>query len=207
MGNKCRIFNKSVVVYIDGLPYLVQLPISEYSWSAYQEWDPIIYFLDGNNGIFHWKGVASWCQGRDPLKTQLHICRGSTLYGVGRENVLADVRRKDIGFRPVLTPLNPKTLDPDINAWSGIKDGDRLFLGTLYMDGFAISARESLCKQWTPTEYRVNAKLEIGDSHPEPEKQICFIKFKGKLWADRNLLVMISWNDLCTQKFFNCPSE
>lgn len=66
-------------------------------------------------------------------------------------------------------------------------------------------ARESLYGHWTITNYREHAKLKIADSHPTPEKQICFIKFKGMLWADRNLLNMISWNDLYAQGFCDMP--
>lgn len=199
--------NISGLTYIDGRPYQVRLPISGHCGPSCRgkSWEALVRLLDGNDAIFHWKGIESWCQELTESKTQSFVCCGGTLYGMDWRPVQADTRREDIGFRPVLVPLDPETLEPDPDAWPGIKDGEKLFLGTLYMDGFSVPARESLCGHWTITNYREHAKLKIADSHPTPEKQICFIKFKGMLWADRNLLNMISWNDLYAQGFCDMP--
>lgn len=195
------------LTYIDGRPYLVRLPISGHCRPSCRgkSWEGLVQLLDGNDAICHWKGIESWCQELAETKTQSFICCGGMLYGMARNRVQADTRREDIGFRPVLVPLNPETLEQDPDAWPGIKDGEKIFLGTLYMDGLSVPARESLYGHWAITNYQKHAKLEIADSHPTPEKQICFIKFRGMLWADRNLLNMISWNDLCAQGFCEQP--
>lgn len=195
------------LTYIDGRPYLVRLPISGHCrpgcWG--KSWEALVRLLDGNDSLFHWKGIESWCQELAETKTRSFICCGGMLYGMAWSRVQADTRREDIGFRPVLVPLDPETLEPDPDAWSGIKDGEKIFLGTLYMDGLSVPARETLYGHWTITNYREHAKLKIADSHPTPEKQICFIKFKGMLWADRNLLNMVSWSDLYAQGFCDMP--
>lgn len=182
------------LTYIDGKPYRVHLPKGG-NRLAGLDWDRIIIFLDGSDERFHWKGIASWCIEPD-------VCRGETLYGCGGAHQ-PGVKSETIGFRPVLTPLDPETMAPDRNAWSGIEDGEIITFGSLYMGGKAVSVRKEFTNEPVLTAYVPGTRLTVGDSVPDPQKQIGFIKFKGEFWANQNLLNCISWRDLQRQGFCN----
>ena len=182
------------LTYIDGQPYQVHLPKGGNRLSGL-DWDRMIMFLNGSDERFHWKGIFSWCMEPD-------VCRGETLYGCGWAH-RPDTQAENIGFRPVLTPLDTETMEPDPNAWPGIEDGEVITFGSLYMGGKAVSVRNESTNEPLLTAYVPGTSLTIGDSVPDPQKQIPFIKFKGELWATQNLLNFISWRDLQRQGFCN----
>ena len=201
---------KPGLTYIDGKPYLVRLPIPS-------EWDYLMGQVNADNNILHyahlvdtdsrWETLLSWTQmeGKHMQPRNLQLCCGGSLHGHDCKDLAKSVRAYHVGFRPVLIPLNPESLEPDDSVcWPGIGEGERLTMGTLYMNGRPVTMCNEQCSNGSITPYISEAKLEIGDSCSDPACQITFIKCCGKLWADRNLLSFISWDDLNAQGFCEC---
>lgn len=196
--------NKIVPTYIDGKPYAVRL-LTGGSYDTppdvTPEWDEIVNFLMERDEIFHYRGLSSWTQDQIPNRFNgtLFIHRGGQVYPYGYFS--NSIRNDSAGYRPVLEPLNPDTLEPNPSALADMEDGTFVKLGTLYMGKAPVRVpnRPYEFGDNDMQEYVPGEKLYIGDTDKNPENQIQFIKHKGILVADRNLLRKITWGDLHRQ--------
>ena len=181
-----------MICSIDGREYQVLLPKNVRAWDA--------MFMDygGRGDLLHWKDSFSWCLERAGSGT--YACCGSDPFGLGRRFKPDDFRGSQVGFRPVLAPV-----DGGGDPWPELADGAQLTFGTLYMGGKPVTVNGAPGTPVVPASYFPGTRLELGDSYPDPTAQITFVKRNGRLWADRNLLVDISWKDLSAQGF--CTEE
>jgi len=101
-----------------------------------------------------------------------------------------------MGYRPVLEPVDPETMEPDEEVWADIPDGTVIRLGSLYMDNMPLSIPQFPTDLGDIPDYIPGAALRIGETDPHPDKQLRFIKSGHIFIADRNLLKKVSWEDL-----------
>lgn len=189
------------ICWINGQPYLVSLPRGGkgYEHIPNNPWDRLIDFFGENcDDLFHWWEMYSWCQ--EAVTTKICSLRG---YGSARgwANGHATNKRVYIGFRPVLTPLDPDTLKPNPSLLEDIPDGSKFALASLYMNGKVIAEPQNPTDEGDIAEYIPRAKIILGDRDDSPENWLHVIKYRDLLWVDRNILNMISWKDLKAQGF------
>lgn len=220
----------SGITYIDGRPWIVTLPDggSNREQSEQSEFARMVN-LAGKD-IFHCQ-MASWCSNRANEIRWDENGEGVFWHESGyvrqfdgtKDNW--DIKRAghrgySTGFRPILIPADPETLQPDLTYLTGIKDGTVLHLGTLYMGGDAlpnptdpIGSGQPKYGMTGPPEgnvprHRFGAVLELKDTHPDPDMQIRFIKAGDRLISDRVILGCVSMDDLQSHLTLQkCPSS
>lgn len=190
------------VTWIDGLPYLVRMPNGGRLKGDPSEWDSIIDAIGEDDSLFHWKGVFSWCQEirtfADTLKKAVVRGGDSARCWFKHPVILED---KGVGFRPVLVPLSKDTLEPDDSAWSSLHDGERIQIGTLYLDDIPQQNPQDPVLDGDIPEYLSGSAIKLGDSDNDTNKQLHFIKAGNILIADRNILTNMTWDTLYAQGF------
>lgn len=187
------------ICYINGQPYMVSVPTGGKSEDdKNNQWDELINFLGADcNHIFHWERMCSWCQEKVSMPYQGCVIRGGDSARYWYSTISS--RYMNVGLRPVLVPLDPDTLNPDPSLLADIPDGRVFALASLYMGKKVIKSSVSL-----PGEipnYILGEEIILGDRDANPENWIYVIKYKDLLWTDRNILKMISWDDLKQQGF------
>lgn len=186
------------IAWIDGRPWRVCLPTGGKNshWKG-DDWDRRLRILGEDNDLLHWKTIQTWCRNLGP---QLALVD----YRVIRGNVSPrywyclhqGIKNEGVGFRPDLVPLNPQTMELDQTIISGYADGTKLVFGSLYMDSKALQIPLIPTSDGDVPDYQECAELHIGDSDPDLQKQICWIKCGDRLFSDRVLIKRISWFDL-----------
>ena len=187
--------NRYEPVYIDGKPFAVRLltggdPVAHDSDN--NEFDFLLECLGEDKSAIRSENMFSWCQ--EPVNdTQCRLVCGSDpanfrCYGIAAKEYDC------VGYRPVLVPLDPETLQP--SPCSHLGEGNSLVIGTLYMNGEAQTVPRNPTPDGDIPDFVSDSDLCIGDSNCDPDKQITWIKSGDILVADRNLLKNISWDDL-----------
>lgn len=185
------------ICWINGQPYSVGLPTGGMDKDDRDnQWDKMIDFLgEDSDSRFHWRMNFSWCEntvypGRSYRASRgLHSARYWYYY-------LTSHRFMRIGFRPVLMPLNAGTLEPDPSLLEDIPDGERIALASLYVDGNPV-----LLSNGNGAIYKNEGKIILGDRSENPKNWLYVIKHEGLLWADQNVLINISWDELRRQGY------
>lgn len=209
-------------VMIDGKSYLLSLPTGGNRSRSRQpnDWDTAVSLFANGKGIgntLHCRSMVSWCRDILPGLPPFHPIRGGDHYWSATSPLY---RRFNLGYRPILRPLNPETMEPDPSLLANVPDGTVLSMGTLFMnetpldvprhpgitkeDGHAanekgrwMSHKKFVALLWQNVDvpdYIAGAQLRLGDS--VSSKQIPWVKCGDFLIADRNLLKNISWTDL-----------
>lgn len=190
------------VTWIDGLPYLVRMPNGGRLKGDPSEWDAIIDIIGEDDSLFHWRSVFSWCQEirtfADTLKKAIVRGGDSARCWFKHPAILED---KGVGFRPVLVPLNKDSLEPDDSVWSSLRDGERVQIGTLYLDDIPQQNPQNPVFGGDIPEYLSGTAIRLGDSDKDTNKQLHFIKAGNILIADRNILTNMTWDALYAQGF------
>ena len=183
------------ICYINGQPYMITIPNGGKNKNDYNnQWDELINFLgEESNDIFHWKEMYSWCQ--EEVTTLSCTTRGYYSARYWKYNS-ASRRHVYLGFRPVFVPLDADTLKPDPSLLADIPDGRVFALASLYMNGTVIKNPENPTDEGDIFDYIPGAEITLGDRAPDKKNWLYVIKYKDLLWADRNILKKISWNDL-----------
>lgn len=187
---------------INGQPYLVFLPSGwENEFDHDSQLYEIIDFLGEDcDNIFHWIDMYSWGQDTPSIDSACRVIFG--YYSIHVWGMCeATHRDKFIGFRPVLTPLDTKTLKPAPSLLDDIPDGSRFALTSLYMNGKAVPAPQNPTEEGDIADYIPCAEISFGDRDSAPMYWVHVIKHKDLLWVDRNILKMISWEDLQKQGY------
>ena len=181
-------------VYIDGQPYAVRMPRGGSRAGESNEWDDILEQLGENSDLLHWRGMSSWCQDLAGDMEDARVHRGFRT--PDHRSYTIERQLTDVGFRPVFEPLDPKTMKPDQACLCTIKDGSVFPMGSLYQDGKPL--HNPIDPTWFGDipRYKYGSQLNIGDTDPDPAKQIRVIKVGNVFIADRNLITGLSWNML-----------
>lgn len=180
---------------IDGQPYAVRLPTGGAFRGAANEWDAMLDILGEKNQVYHSKNILSWCQDTDAEDPDCRVYRGQ-LTRRHWNSTHSYTTYPHIGYRPVLEPLDPETLLPKPERIKDIRDASVLVMGTFYVNGIARDLPQDPFWCGDVPEYRNHMILAIGDTDPNPKKQLHFIKCGGLLWCDRNLITNVSWDTL-----------
>lgn len=171
------------------------------------EWDSILDKVGESNEVLHWFYIWSWCQepiyGNTFIENATRNIRPAThrvLRGCGsaRSMIVSTNtgRGAYMGYRPILEPMDPATMEPDINTWADHPDGSVIRLGSLYMDGVPLSIPQAPTDLGDIPDYIPGTSLRIGETDADPNKQLRLIKSGHLFIADRNLLKKVSWEDL-----------
>lgn len=183
------------VVMIDGRPYAVRLPTGGAWHGAASEWDSMLDILGEKNPALHSKNLLSWCQDTPREHPECRVYRGQ-LSPRHWNNTYSYRNYPHVGFRPVLEPLEPVTMQPDPGQIQHLKDGIVLHMGSFLVNGVARFLPQNPVWCGDVPQYLDHAHLAIGDTAPDPRKQLRFIKCGHLLWCDRNLMTNLSWDTL-----------
>lgn len=188
------------VIWIENAPYRAKIPTGGNEYGLPNDWDHILDVLSARRAVdlVHVMEMYSICQESKVTFPEYRIHRGffSSKF---RNYGPADMRSDKVGFRPVLEPLDPETLQPAPDHLKKINNGKILEMGTLYMNGVPVSIPSDPTYRGDIRNYIPDADLYIGDSIDG--FKIPFIKCGGLLVSDRVLLKNISWTDLQNQCF------
>ena len=183
-------------VFIDGRPYAVRLPTGGSSFGEDSEWDQMLDILGEKNPDFHAKNILSWCQDTDRNDPNCRVYRGQISPRHRNSTYSYRCEYSHIGYRPVLEPLDPQTLQPTPDTLRDLPDGTILTMGSFYLDGVPqpIPTDPDWCGNIP--QYRAGRTIAIGDTASGTDRQLRFIKCGNLLWCDRNLLTCVSWDTL-----------
>lgn len=187
------------VIYIDGKPYEVGMLTGGSDVGYPSQWDDMLDDLGEDDSLLHCEQMFSLCQDAVEDIEICCVCRGFNLARFW-SYCATTYQSVYLGFRPVLKPLVSDTMASE-------KDGSVFRFGSLYMNGIVIPNPKNPVWIYDLPEYVSGSELYIGDSDPDPDKQIHWIKWRNLLVADRNILSCISWEDLDRMGFTNKVEE
>lgn len=133
-----------------------------------------------------------WCREASPAVPAARVARSLGRQSPWRQFYSA-LRSRDVGFRPVLR----------LPEGHGARTGDILRRFTLTMDGHVTYF--NLQQKHAPRHYRPGAELRIVDSYTDERVLIPWVVLGSHAIAAENLLVNVSWDDLCAQGFVALP--
>ena len=190
------------VCYINGIPYLVQLPSGGYMPNSFQnQWDQLIDCLDQQDKALnsvYWKDIYSWC--REKNDQSICVVRGNSS-PIFWNSYSANIRKKIIGFRPAFIPLNPITLQRDPSVLEELSDGQCVSFGSFYLDKKIMRPPQKPTREGDIPDYIPGADISFGSL--KSDYGFKAIKVNGWLIADRVLIKNISWNDLKVLGYVN----
>jgi len=173
------------VIMLNKRPWAVMLPSD--NPKCLGSWNAFMSVTGGNDELTHHRNIGSWCREKSIL--------GGSHDSVHSSDVSAE-RFSSVGYRPVLIPLDPETMEPRPSYLLGHADGDMFRMGTLYMSGIPQPNPEMPVPGGDIPDYIPGANLQIGDSSSALSQRITWIKVGYALISDRILMKNISWDDL-----------
>lgn len=157
-----------------------------------EEWDHMVALTGGNNSKMHWRNVFSLVndtKNKFGLDAAFRAYRGylSARYW---DSVTASNRYVTLGFRPAIDIL------PTDPLYSEVKEGQSAIMGTLYMNGKPVRVPQNPTYNGDIVDYVPGATLEMGAPIPDSAYQVVGIRVGNALIADRNVLKMVSCEDI-----------
>lgn len=156
------------------------------------EYDKLVNLTGGDDKKMHWDHMASWINDAEGTYNLPWLYRAQRGYGYSHRchPISATGRYLGSGFRPAID-LNAATLPSDI------KEGDKIVVGTLYMDDKPVRVPQFPEFDGDIEIYSLGAKLEMRDALDDTAYQVTGIYTgNGVAVADRVLLVKISYLDI-----------
>lgn len=185
-------------VYLNGQPWALCLPTGGRNEGEPCQWNRVMDMLGEYADLMHYRKMYSWCQ-----ETVEFLEIDSPIRGYESpyewDHWVSSFQTVDIGYRPVLIPLNPQTLIPDPKKLASIPDGEILRMGALYMDDTPLNVPSNPIDDGDIPRYHQGARLHILDAPADDAKIIHWIKCDDFIIADRNLLWGISKEELIKQ--------
>lgn len=157
-----------------------------------EEWDRLIDLTNGDNSRMHWWKMQSWVDGNDAryhIERGFRATRGGSTRRANRWSFYtADYRNNYTGFRPVIQYKTLGTLS---------REGETITVGTLYMDNKPVRIPKNPIRDGDVVNYIPGATLELREMLQDADYQVSAIYLgNGVFVADRNLLTMISYDDI-----------
>ena len=158
-----------------------------------EEWDKFMDVVCEDNSRSHWKNMRSWVNDSDfedkyPSYRAYRGCHSARFWSY----YYASYRNENVGFRPAFDILETDALV------SGLRDGDTVTVGTLYMGGKPVKVPQNPTYDGDIADYILGAKLEMRDALADPAYQVTAIRAGNVLIADRCLVRNISYDDTQT---------
>ncbi len=150
-----------------------------------KEWDRLVEVTGGDDSVMHWSGMTSWVNKVDLRNLALRAYRGYFSARL-RLNSTTSIRFPYLGFRPAI----------DITADTRFKDGATVIMGTLFMDGQPVRVPQHPFSDGDVQKYIPGTALEMHPALDDPDYQVVGIRVGNAIIADRNLLCMISYEDI-----------
>ncbi len=198
---------KPSLVFLNNQAYHVRVPSGAPSEERpVSDWDCILAHLEDTEQL-NWRYIWSWCQeavgSDDPDRTlseKLSPPDHRLVRGCVRSNSSSvahvNARGSHLGFRPILEPVNPETLEPDLDRWADLPDGESIPLCSLYIDDVPIYIPQAPTDEGDIPDYTPGSRIHLGWMDGDPAKHVHMIKCGPIFVADRNLLKNVSWDDL-----------
>ena len=177
-----------------GQTYVIGLPKggSTADSTVQKHWDQYSELLRSASPAHAHRGHF-WCREASKEVPAARIARSLSEGGSWRQYYSA-LRSKDVGFRPVM----------ELPEGHGFQTGDTPRRFTLTMDG-RITYFNAAQKR-APRHYHHGGKLHFVDNYSDHRLLIPWVVVGDYAIAAENLLVDISWDDLCSQGFVSEPS-
>lgn len=197
------------ITFIDGHAYLTILPLTRDILDVHDDcpYTGLAELLTQNNAIhkLNDSGIASLTM--TPAPTTISDDEIVEVFTIGgptpthRAIVDADMFSDNIGYRPVLFPVDAYelTIDLDFLSREGHKNGDLVTLGTLYLDDTPVKVPQNPSPNGDVINYPPGAAITFGDTSDKPDEQLHWLCMDGLLICDRVLMKNISWNELDDQ--------
>lgn len=163
---------------------------------ADEEWDRLIDLTNGDNSRMHWWKMQSWVDGADArycIERGFRATRGGSTRRADRWSFYtADYRNNYTGFRPVI-----QYKKGNIPFGTLFREGETIMVGTLYMDDKPVRIPKNPIRDGDVVNYIPGATLELREMIQDADYQVSAIYLgNGVFVADRNLLTMISYDDI-----------
>ena len=181
------------ITMIRNRPWAVLLPTANAEPGFLSVWDEFKAVIRVEDDMSH--APATLCL--DSCSSNRPVLRGGPDEARDpNQTISSSLRSTEIGYRPVLMPLDPETLEPRPSFLLGRNDGDMFRMGSLYMNGISQLNPQDPTQAGDLPQYYPGARVHIGDSSPNPEDWITWIKAGNVLVSDRVLMNHISFDDL-----------
>lgn len=157
-----------------------------------KEYDKLVKVTGGADEKMHWVDMFSLVNDAEdeyniPASTRaVRGCHSARYWG----NYHATNRYVRVGFRPAIEGLDPDILTSDI------KDGDSMVIGTLYMGGTPVKIPTNPTYGGDIQAYIPGTHLRMEAPLDDPAYQVTGIRDGDKVYVDRTLLNMISYEDI-----------
>ena len=178
------------VIMLNKRPWAVTLPSDALQPETIGSWNAFLSVTGGRDELSHHKGIGSWSREKS-------IQSGS--HDIAHSSDVSAEHSSSGGYRPVIIPLDPETLEPRPSYLLGHADGDLFRMGTLYMSGVPQENPKTPVPSGDIPDYIPGSDLQIGDSSSALSQRITWIKVGNALVSDRILMKNISWSDLDRQ--------
>lgn len=156
-----------------------------------EEWDKFMDVVQEHDDKAHWEKMFSWVHDPNFEETDpsYRVRRG---YYSARHWAwdISSTRLARLGFRPAFDILETDALG------SGLRDGDTVTIGTLYMGGKPVKIPQNPTYDGDVTDYILGAKLEMRENLADPAYQVTAVRVGNVLIADRCLVQNISYDDI-----------
>jgi len=153
------------------------------------EWERLKCLADCDDDRMHWKEIMTWLS----IKKQMEDgCKPTAGSWGGKESKSwrpQNRRAFFIGFRPTI-------VNDALPACSS--RGQPIVIGTLYMDEEPVRVPQWPWQSGDIAHYKPGASLRMGPALDDPLYMVQGIQDDKKVYADRCLLVNISYNDIIT---------
>lgn len=157
-----------------------------------KEYEKLVELTGGDNKKMHWKEIWSWVNDTDNKQNLMASARA--VRGFLSANYWGDyyvsLRYSDVGLRPTIEILSSDS------PFSGMKEGDAMIIGTLFMDGTPIKTPQNPTPRGDIADYIPGATLEMREALDDPDYQVVGFRVGNALIADRCMLKMISYDDI-----------
>lgn len=156
------------------------------------EWNRLVDLTGGNNAKMHWEKMFSWVNDSKNRYNMMALYRAVRGYYPARYWSSSTATNRDVavGFRPAIEGLDPDILTSDI------KDGDSMVIGTLYMGGTPVKIPTNPTYGGDIQAYIPGTHLRMEAPLDDPAYQVTGIRDGDKVYVDRTLLNMISYEDI-----------
>lgn len=163
----------------------------QFRFPTTEEWDNMMDIVHEDNSIAHWEDIFSWVCDLDFEQAHpLHRAVRGYVSARYWRNDYAAYQGVSIGFRPAFDVLGSKTLS------SCPKDGERIVIGTLYMNGKPVKVPQNPVWAGDIADYVPGAALTFEPALNDSDYAVTAIKVGDVYIADRVLLKTISYRDI-----------
>lgn len=176
-----------IIIYLNDRPFELTLPTGGNDLGTSSEWESALDFGGKFKTTYKDKPMSSWCREVSVRYPNKYIIRGfdsPRRWGYGSEIL----QNMNIGYRPVLLPLNPDTFLFDSSIFECLNK-KTIKMGVLVVN-------ENIISKPSNYVYKRGDRIQIKDDKGSDKGRIEWLVFEGKLIAVKNLVINVSRRQL-----------